>query len=151
MPQFFAVAENRRRSRAEREFELQDTGVFRDHRFFDVQAEYAKAASIHPLNLAARLGVAEYHERKSDWDAAIAEYRKAEGDFPSHPMPSSAHRPRKGSRPVAWHPAHWVSQSGSRQYARFHSLAPRSQIGGRTTRASPFRLTKRCTWRLPST
>src|SRR5688572_8309816 len=36
------VEENRRRSRAEPEFELVDTGVFKDNRYFDVFAEYAK-------------------------------------------------------------------------------------------------------------
>ena len=35
---------NRRRSRNEREFELLDTGVFSDNRYFDVFVEYAKAA-----------------------------------------------------------------------------------------------------------
>jgi len=35
--------ENRRRSRDEREFELKDTGVFDDGRYFDVEAVYAKA------------------------------------------------------------------------------------------------------------
>ena len=36
--------ESRNRSRADAEFELNDTGVFDDGRYFDVQAEYAKAA-----------------------------------------------------------------------------------------------------------
>jgi len=38
------VDENRRRSRQEREFELLDTGVFEDGRYFDVTVEYAKVA-----------------------------------------------------------------------------------------------------------
>ena len=38
------VEENRRRGRHEREFELADTGVFDESRYFDVQAEYAKAS-----------------------------------------------------------------------------------------------------------
>src|SRR3954467_15302421 len=38
------VAENRRRDRAEPEFELADTGIFDDDRYFDVIAEYAKGA-----------------------------------------------------------------------------------------------------------
>ncbi|MCC6320620.1 MAG: glucosidase [Phycisphaerales bacterium] len=42
-PYLKLVEENRRRSRAEPEFELADTGVFRESRYFDVQAEYAKA------------------------------------------------------------------------------------------------------------
>ena len=37
------VEENARRSRAEREFEIEDTGVFEGGRYFDVTAEYAKA------------------------------------------------------------------------------------------------------------
>jgi hypothetical protein len=37
------VAENRRRGRREPEFELADTGVFADGRWFDVTVEYAKA------------------------------------------------------------------------------------------------------------
>jgi hypothetical protein len=39
------VAENARRSRLEPEYELIDTGVFRENRYFDVFVEYAKAAS----------------------------------------------------------------------------------------------------------
>ncbi|HEY9247713.1 MAG TPA: hypothetical protein VIO38_01200, partial [Rariglobus sp.] len=37
------VRENARRSRSEREFELGDTGVFDEGRYFDAQVEYAKA------------------------------------------------------------------------------------------------------------
>ena len=36
------VAENRRRSRDEAEYELLDTGIFADNRYFDVTVEYAK-------------------------------------------------------------------------------------------------------------
>jgi hypothetical protein len=38
------VARNRERGRAEREFELEDSGVFAERRYFDVFAEYAKAS-----------------------------------------------------------------------------------------------------------
>jgi len=38
------VAENRRRNRHEPEFELLDTGVFDEQRYFDVTVEYAKAS-----------------------------------------------------------------------------------------------------------
>ncbi len=38
------VEENRRRGKRELEFELIDTGVFNDDRYFDVTIEYAKAA-----------------------------------------------------------------------------------------------------------
>ncbi|HVJ68484.1 MAG TPA: glucosidase, partial [Caulifigura sp.] len=37
------VSENGGRSRFDREFELEETGVFEGNRYFDVQAEYAKA------------------------------------------------------------------------------------------------------------
>ena len=39
------VEENRRRDRGQPEFELVDTGVFDDDRYFDVAVEYAKAAA----------------------------------------------------------------------------------------------------------
>jgi hypothetical protein len=39
------VEENRRRSRVEPEFELLDTGVFEEDRYFDVFVEYAKATT----------------------------------------------------------------------------------------------------------
>ena len=38
------VSENKRRTRAQPEYEIIDTGVFDDHRFWDVDVEYAKAA-----------------------------------------------------------------------------------------------------------
>ena len=38
------VAENRKRGKREPEFELMDTGVFNENRYFDVFMEYAKAA-----------------------------------------------------------------------------------------------------------
>ena len=38
------VEENARRTKLEREFEIEDTGVFDESRYFDVIAEYAKAA-----------------------------------------------------------------------------------------------------------
>src|SRR6476661_1942160 len=49
------VEENRRRGRQEPEFELQDTGVFNDNRYFDVFAEYAKAS---PDDILIRLTIA---------------------------------------------------------------------------------------------
>ena len=49
------VAENGWRSRDEREYELADTNIFRESRYFDVIAEYAKAA---PDDILIRLTVA---------------------------------------------------------------------------------------------
>ncbi len=42
-PYEWLVAENRRRGKRDREFELVDTGIFKGNRYFDVVAEYAKA------------------------------------------------------------------------------------------------------------
>ena len=39
------VEENRRRSRSDLEYELLDTGVFNENRYFDIFAEYAKAGA----------------------------------------------------------------------------------------------------------
>jgi hypothetical protein len=49
------VDENRRRGKTDPEFELLDTGVFEDNRYFDVFVEYAKAA---PEDILIRLTVA---------------------------------------------------------------------------------------------
>ena len=49
------VEENRRRGRTEPEFELADTGVFDESRYFDVFAEYAKAS---PNDILIRVTVA---------------------------------------------------------------------------------------------
>src|SRR5262249_44507128 len=45
------VEENRQRGRQDREFEVLDTGVFLDGRYFDVSVEYAKAAPEDVLTL----------------------------------------------------------------------------------------------------
>src|SRR5205814_1075658 len=49
------VQVNRERGRGQREFELADTGVFDDNRYFDVYVEYAKAA---PEDILVRITVA---------------------------------------------------------------------------------------------
>lgn len=48
------VEENCKRSKQEPEFELLDTGIFEDNRYFDVEVEYAKAA---PEDILIRLNV----------------------------------------------------------------------------------------------
>ena len=54
-PYAWLLEENRRRNRDDAEFELNDTGVFDDHRYFDVTAEYAKES---PDNIFIRIKVA---------------------------------------------------------------------------------------------
>ena len=51
------VRVNQQRGRDEPEYELADTGVFRDNRYFDVQVEYAKAA---PEDMLVRLSVTNH-------------------------------------------------------------------------------------------
>jgi len=58
------VAVNQARSREELEYELVDTGVFDEHRYFDVEVEHAKAA---PEDILCRITV---HNRSSE-DAAL--------------------------------------------------------------------------------
>src|SRR6266566_5918528 len=49
------IAENRARGKGRREFELADTGVFDDNRYFDVFVEYAKSS---PEDILVRISVA---------------------------------------------------------------------------------------------
>jgi len=63
-PYAWLVDENRQRGKDQPEFELLDTGVFNDDRYFDVFVEYAKAA---PEDILMRITV---HNRGPD-DAAI--------------------------------------------------------------------------------
>ena len=80
------VETNRRRSRNEMEYELLDTGVFKDDRYFDVFVEYAKAG---PEDILVRItaanrgpDAAELHLLptlwfRNDWSAWIAESNRA--------------------------------------------------------------------------
>ena len=80
------VDTNRRRSRDEFEYELLDTGVFNDDRYFDVFVEYAKAS---PEDILVRItafnrgpDAAELHLLptlwfRNDWSAWIAETSRA--------------------------------------------------------------------------
>src|SRR5262245_14001001 len=53
-PYVHLVEENRRRTKREREYELVDTGIFEDGRYFDVVAEYGK---VGPEDLLIRISV----------------------------------------------------------------------------------------------
>jgi hypothetical protein len=80
------VAENGRRSREEMEYELLDTGVFNEDRYFDVFVEYAKAG---PEDLLIKITVfnrgpeaSDLHILptlwfRNDWSAWIAESNRA--------------------------------------------------------------------------
>jgi hypothetical protein len=80
------VETNRRRSRNEMEYELLDTGVFNEDRYFDVFVEYAKASSediLVRITAANRgPGAAELHLLptlwfRNDWSSWIAESNRA--------------------------------------------------------------------------
>src|SRR5580692_8481850 len=53
-PYEWLLQENRRRSRQDREFEITDTGIFNDSRYFDVQIEYSK---VSPNDILIRLRI----------------------------------------------------------------------------------------------
>ncbi len=57
------VEENRRRGRDQPEFELADSGVFDDGRYFDVEAEYAKAA---PEDILIRISATNHGPEAAD-------------------------------------------------------------------------------------
>lgn len=63
-PYSWLVEENCRRGRFDREFEIADTGVFDDSRYFDICAEYAKAS---PDDILIRITIAN----RSDEAASI--------------------------------------------------------------------------------
>jgi hypothetical protein len=80
------VETNRRRTRTDMEYELLDTGVFKDNRYFDVFVEYAKAAPddilvrITAVNRgpdAAALHLLPTLWFRNDWSAWIAESNRA--------------------------------------------------------------------------
>jgi hypothetical protein len=82
------VETNRRRSRDEMEYELLDTGVFKDDRYFDVFVEYAKGGAddilvkITAVNRgpeAAELHLLPTLWFRNDWSKWIAESNRAAG------------------------------------------------------------------------
>ena len=82
------VETNRRRTRNEMEYELLDTGVFNDDRYFDVFVEYAKAG---PEDILVRITAANRGPEaaqlhllptlwfRNDWSSWIAESNRAAG------------------------------------------------------------------------
>ena len=59
------VDENRRRGKQDREFELLDTGVFEENRYFDVEVEYAKAS---PEDILVQINVSNRGPEESTLD-----------------------------------------------------------------------------------
>ena len=78
------VATNARRSRHEMEYELLDTGVFDDDRYFDVEVTYAKAG---PEDLLCRITVTNRGPE------AAADPPPADAVVPEHVVVPAAHRP----------------------------------------------------------
>ena len=103
------VETNRRRSREEMEYELLDTGVFNDDRYFDVFVEYAKAG---PEDILVRItaanrgpDAAELHLLptlwfRNDWSSWIAESNRA----PEKPNLKQIKAPAGASAVAATHP-----------------------------------------------
>ena len=103
------VETNRRRSREEMEYELLDTGVFNDDRYFDVFVEYAKDG---PEDILVRItavnrgpDAAELHLLptlwfRNDWSSWIAESNRA----PEKPSIKQIKAPAGTSAVAATHP-----------------------------------------------
>ncbi len=99
------VVTNAGRSRQEMEYELIDTGVFADDRYFDVEIEYAKA---EPLDIACRITIhnrgpedAPLHVLPTLW------FRNTWSWAPFDPKPTLASpsgRSHRGGRPPASRP-----------------------------------------------
>jgi hypothetical protein len=103
------VETNRRRSRNEFEYELLDTGVFKDDRYFDIFVEYAKggAEDILLKITAANRGpdAAELHVLptlwfRNDWSSWIAESNRAA----AKPTLKQIEAPAGASAVTAMHP-----------------------------------------------
>ena len=91
------VRENARRSQADPEFELIDTGVFAENRYFDVVTEYAKAA---PDDILMRITVDQPRAGRGDAApaAASAGAQHLVVDRQSAPSAAAA-RGRRGAAP----------------------------------------------------
>jgi hypothetical protein len=103
------VETNRRRSREEMEYELLDTGVFDDDRYFDVFVEYAKGDAedilvrITAFNRgpdAAKLHLLPTLWFRNDWSAWIAESNRA----PEKPIVKQIDVPAGATAVAAAHP-----------------------------------------------
>jgi hypothetical protein len=103
------IETNRRRSREEMEYELLDTGVFNDNRYFDVFVEYAKAG---PEDILVRItavnrgpDAAEIHLLptlwfRNDWSSWIAESNRS----PEKPTLKQLKSPAGASAVAVDHP-----------------------------------------------
>ena len=90
--------ENRKRSRTDREYELVDTGVFDQNRYFDVLIEYAKAG---PEDILIRIQVSNRGGEEAPitvLPTLVPEHLVLRKDRPTPPAPSPL-RKRGGCRP----------------------------------------------------
>jgi hypothetical protein len=80
------VGTNRRRGRTEPEYELIDTGIFNDDRYFDVLVEYAKAT---PTDILIQISVANRGPQAAPLDLLpTLWFRNTWGWWPEQPKPS---------------------------------------------------------------
>ena len=100
------VEESQRRGRRDREFELTDTGIFDDNRYFDVFVEYAKASPTDVLMLVTAHNrgpdAAELHVLPHLW------YRNTWAWDPDSPRPVIAPAPRNGTEALDLHHPGWL-------------------------------------------
>jgi hypothetical protein len=97
-PYLNLINTNRSRSKTDPEYELLDTGIFNEDRYFDVFVEYAKAA---PQDLLIQISV---HNRGPDESVAhvlpILWFRNTWSWWPEAPKPSLRAQPRTGGAAV---------------------------------------------------
>ncbi len=104
------VAENRRRGKREPEYELLDTGVFDDDRYFDVFVEYAKASPEDVLIADHRRSIAARTSRRCELLPTIWFRNTWSWGVPGHDAapagrvwPVRGRRPRRAEvRPKRW-------------------------------------------------
>ena len=110
------VAENSRRGKLEPEFELLDTGIFNDNRYFDVFVEYAKSTA---EDILIQVTIANRAEAASTLHLLPTLWFRNSWDWnPDHPQPvlKIDHRDESLSRIEADHPtleARWLYCEGT--------------------------------------
>jgi len=133
-PYAWLVEENRRRTKSDPEFELIDTGIFDDDRFFDIFVEYAKAA---PTDIYARITVVNHGPEpatlhllptlwyRNTWSWNHGSYKpnivRGSGPAPAIDCLTAQHQRIGTYRLYADAPAEWLFTENETNYARLFS------------------------------
>ena len=118
-PYAHLVDENRKRGKKDPEYEILDTGIFNDNRYFDVTVEYAKAA---PGDILIQITVqnqgpdnATIHLLPSLWFRNTWSWgRTGEGYWPEPSLKLAGPEPGAGAACVAWALSNGISSPARR-------------------------------------